>query len=74
MEGPLRGHSSELRPNSATSFREEPEVYEQLIPVVAETDGRHNTHWTTELSFYNPSAEAMSVEIRRLSNDPVNLW
>ncbi len=56
-------------PMSATSFREAPEVYEQLIPVVARTEGRHNTRWTTELSFYNPSGEAMSVEIRRLSTD-----
>ncbi len=55
-------------PVSATAFRHEPKVHEQLVPIVAETDGRHGSHWTTDLWFFNPSDEEISVTIRRLSN------
>ena len=56
-------------PVSATSFRQSPEMHEQLIPVIAEVEGRHGTFWSTDIWLFNPSDEATTVHLRRLSND-----
>jgi hypothetical protein len=44
-----------------------PAVFEQTVPVVANTPGRNGTYWTSDLWFYNPSNEAAVVGIRRVA-------
>ena len=56
-------------PVSAISFRRQPSDHQQLVPIIAETEGRHGSRWSTDLWLFNPSEETMTVHLRRLSND-----
>ena len=57
----------EFYPVSMTSFGEMPERFEQLLPIIAETPGRNDTFWTTDLWFFNPSAQSTTVEVSRIT-------
>ncbi len=39
----------------------------QTIPIVVHTSGKNGTFWTSDLYLYNPSAEAMTVSVRRVT-------
>jgi hypothetical protein len=49
-----------------------PSEYVQTVPIVAHTPGVNGTFWTSELWFFNPSSEPMTVRLRRVAapNDP----
>ncbi len=39
----------------------------QTIPIVAHTPGKNGTFWTSDLYLYNPSADPVTVSIRRVT-------
>jgi len=43
-----------------------PERHEQMLPIVTHTPGLHSTVWTSTAWLYNPSSEAVTVEVRRV--------
>ena len=50
------------------TIREEPDSYEQIIPIIADTHGAHGEHWRTDLWLYNPANTSTTVTITRLRN------
>jgi len=48
-----------------------PAEKEQTIPIVAHTSGKNGTFWTSDLYLYNPSSEATTVSIRRVTRPDV---
>ena len=38
-----------------------------MLPIIAETPGRRDTFWTTDLWFFNPSAQSTTVEVSRIT-------
>jgi hypothetical protein len=53
-------------PFTFASFGEPPQLYEQIIPIVADTRGAHGGRWHTDLWLYNPSSEPTTVTVTRL--------
>ncbi len=54
-------------PFAFASFGQEPLVFDQIVPIVADTHGVHGERWRTDLWLYNPSDEPTIVEVRRQS-------
>jgi len=55
-------------PDALAGLGQPPREHVQLLPVVATGPGAENTHWSTQLWFFNPSSEAMQVTVRRVSH------
>ena len=45
-----------------------PSTYEQTLPIVVHTPGNNQTYWTSDVWLYNPSAQATTVSIRRVTS------
>jgi hypothetical protein len=54
-------------PAALSALGTESREHEQLVPIVAGTSGANGTQWSTGLWLYNPSAEEMSIRVRRVT-------
>ena len=59
--------NEDFPPFTFASFGPAPETHEQIIPIVANARGRHDGRWRTDLWLYNPSNEATSLTVTRLT-------
>ena len=51
------------------AFDSAPSTFEQIVPIVADTEGDNGTHWVTDLWLYNPSDDATTITIGRLTSE-----
>lgn len=66
--GTFRGGQGDPVPRTLARLTEHPpEEYVQTIPIVAHAPGLNGTFWTSELWLYNPSSQATTVRVRRVT-------
>lgn len=55
-------------PDTFAAVRDQPSSYVQTVPIVGGGPGRNGTDWTTDVWLFNPSTQAMTVTLRRVTH------
>lgn len=64
----LAGKEAQATFSGVTSLSEaEPELYEQLLPAVADVAGLNGTYWRSDAWLFNPSDQPMDITLERVS-------